>query len=425
MPQVDFGKITLLTGANSTGKSSLMYGVLGVLQGNSYPYTFSVNGRYVNMGNFLEMVSNHDENKVMAISHTFVDSKSNISYSIKTEWEKDNVGNPRFLSCECRCEYFYYLLKKGIDENLYLSIDYEPAKNPNSRKMQELLSSISEEDAELKNIVEFLKYSSEEVHIKEALFPVADGNWDEIDNKTKNSHLLLYREILSVLATYNKSINYISSYRQPAQRFYTEKKASQEKIEPSGEGFINELLTWRDSDKDKFDTFVQSMRSIGILADVVPARTGEGQFKVNIRAHENDKEVNLSDAGFGISQFVPVVIGDVELGKDSTLYVSQPEVHLHPKAQANFGDYLVRQTKQDKRYVIETHSEYLLNRLRLAIVKGELLEDDVKTYYISQENGKTKLSAISFNKRGQITGAPQDFFDTYMIDVMDIAMNAE
>lgn len=106
-------------------------------------------------------------------------------------------------------------------------------------------------------------------------------------------------------------------------------------------------------------------------------------------------------------------------------YIYQPEVHLHPKAQAKFGDYLVGQMKQGKRYMIESHSEYLMNRLRLAIVKGIIPEDDVKVYHMSQENGKTKIYNVRFTKNGQIKGAPQDFFDTYMIDVMDIAMNAE
>lgn len=425
LPQVEFGKITLLTGANSTGKSSLMYGILGALQGNNYPYAFSVNGRYVEMGNFLEMVNNHDGNKIISISQTFVDSKFDISYSIITEWKNDGVGNPLFMSFECSCVYFYSLFRREINGDVFLSLDYDPAKNPNSIKLQELLSTINQEDTDLKEIIEFLKYSSEEIHIENIRIAENDGELNWGDDKIKYLYLLVYREITTLLSAYNKNINYISSFRQPAQRIYAEKNGEKEKIASNGEGFINELLTWKDSGKDKFTSFVQAMRSIGVLADVVPTRMGDGQFKVNIRVHDNDKEVNLSDAGFGISQFMPIIIGDVELGNDSTLYISQPEVHLHPKAQANFGDYLVGQTKQNKRYVIETHSEYLLNRLRLAIVKGELPEEDIKVYYISQENGETKLYAISFNKKGQITGAPQDFFDTYMIDVMDIAMNAE
>lgn len=72
---------------------------------------------------------------------------------------------------------------------------------------------------------------------------------------------------------------------------------------------------------------------------------------------------------------------------------------------------------------METHSEYLMNRLRLSIVRGTIAEDDVKVYYMRQEGGKTHIHKVKFKKNGQVEGAPQDFFDTYMIDVMDIAMS--
>ena len=86
--------------------------------------------------------------------------------------------------------------------------------------------------------------------------------------------------------------------------------------------------------------------------EVEPKRLGAGQFKIGGKVHENDEVANLWDVGFGISQTMPVIIADVELGKESTLYVSQPEVHLHPRAQANLGDYLIKQTKNGKRYVV-------------------------------------------------------------------------
>lgn len=197
------------------------------------------------------------------------------------------------------------------------------------------------------------------------------------------------------------------------------------KIAPTGEGFINELLKWKDTSHDKFAQFVEAMKSIELLNDVEPVRLGSGQFKVDVKIHEDDKVANLWDVGFGISQTMPIIIGDIELGNDSTLYISQPEVHLHPSAQAKFGDYLVQQINKGKRYVIESHSEYLMNRLRLSIVQGLIAEEDVNVYYMRQKGSKTHIHKVKFKKNGQIEGAPQDFFDTYMIDVMDIAMKAQ
>ena len=57
---IDFGRLTLLTGANSSGKSSIIYSVLGSLQSGEFPFQFSTNGKYVNMGDFKEIVHDHN-----------------------------------------------------------------------------------------------------------------------------------------------------------------------------------------------------------------------------------------------------------------------------------------------------------------------------------------------------------------------------
>jgi predicted ATPase len=134
---------------------------------------------------------------------------------------------------------------------------------------------------------------------------------------------------------------------------------------------------------------------------------------------------SLSDVGFGISQFLPIIVADLQLPDTSTLFVAQPEIHLHPSVQSSFGDYLANQINTtNKNYVIETHSEYLLNKIRLAIVKGELNEEDVNVGFTDNDDNENVVHKISFTPRGQILNAPKNFFKTYMMDVMEIAINA-
>src|SRR5213075_2464533 len=93
----------------------------------------------------------------------------------------------------------------------------------------------------------------------------------------------------------------------------------------------------------------------------------------------------LPDVGFGVSQFLPLLVADLQLGKHSTFMTSQPEIHLHPRIQAEYVNHLVQSAKSnDKRYVIETHSEYLLNRFRLLITKGKIKPEDVAVYYLTR-----------------------------------------
>lgn len=415
------GKLTLLTGANSTGKSSLMYGVLGMLQSKKFPLALSPNGGYVQMGNFLEMVFKHDPNKKIGIGFTLVDSDLNESLAVDTVWRNNKVGNPYLENCELTSNY-YHLSIKSQETGHILNLDIEPEKSAKKIDMEDLLRYASTKTPTDATLVEYLKYATKETHIKDYTL---DSFSDETKAEIKFPLSYIMQETQSFIRKYNEGVNYISSYRQPAQRIYTEEPMPQGKIATSGEGFINELLKWKDDRQDKFSEFVKGMKSIGLLSEIEPSRLGAGQFKISVKVHDGDDMANLGDVGFGISQMMPVIIGDVELGKGSTLYVSQPEVHLHPSAQAKFGDYIVRQMNEGKRYVIESHSEYLMNRLRLSIVKGVIHEEDVKVYYMSQANGNTKIFDIKFKASGQIEGAPQDFFDTYMIDVMDIAMSAQ
>ena len=418
---LEFGKLTLLTGANSTGKSSLMYGMLGVFQSKKFPLEFSPNGIYVQMGNFMEMVFKHDSTSKIGLSFTLVDSETDEQLKIESQWMSNQAGNPMISFSECTGSYYYFKQKVTKDGELLVDVDIDPSKNRQRKKFEELLEYANSHLAPKDSIIEVLKYATEKIHLENLVVSdLSSGNMEK-----KYPLFFAMREATSFIERYNAKVNYISSYRQPAQRIYTEEPVTSGKIATSGEGFINELLTWKDNSHDKFDEFVEGIKSIGLLSEVEPSRLGSGQFKIGVKVHEDDELANLSDVGFGISQTMPIIIADVELGKGSTLYVSQPEVHLHPRAQAKFGDYLVKQMLKGKRYVIESHSEYLMNRLRLSVVRGDIQEEDIKVYYMSQGEGKTTIHTVKFKKNGQIEGAPQDFFDTYMIDVMDIAMSAQ
>lgn len=417
-----FGKLTLLTGANSTGKSSLMYGILGVLQSKNFPLELSPNGGYVQMGNFLEMVFRHDSKKKVGINFTLVDSDNANRLEIATSWVSNSVGNPQLKNYECSSGYYHLRLEIGADGRRHMDLDVMPDENPQKGEVNELLDYANMNAPQKGNLIEYLKFATKETHVHDYVWD--DAHMDNIPT-VKYPFAFVMQEVMNLIQKYNQGVNYISSYRQPAQRIYTEEPVTSGKIATSGEGFINELLKWKDERHDKFSEFVEGMKSIGLLNEVEPSRLGSGQFKIGVKVHEGDELANLGDVGFGISQTMPIIIGDVELGEGSTLYVSQPEVHLHPRAQAKFGDYLAKQMNEGKRYVIESHSEYLMNRLRLSIVRGTIKEDDVKVYYMSQKEGRTCIDEIKFKKSGQIEGAPQDFFDTYMIDVMDIAMSAQ
>jgi predicted ATPase len=192
-----------------------------------------------------------------------------------------------------------------------------------------------------------------------------------------------------------------------------------------GENTVDQVSEWESARSDKLRQLKDHLAELQLLTDIKTVRMRSGRFDVLVKPHRQGISASLVDVGFGISQFLPILVADVQLGRGSTLAVSQPEIHLHPSVQADLASYFAgRCDDEDKRYIIETHSEYLLNRLRLLIVQERLDPEDVSIVYLRNSSAGAQLFAIEFTKTGEILGAPEDFFKTYMLDVMSIAMEA-
>lgn len=434
--ELGLGKLTLLTGANSTGKSSLMYSVLGALQSPRFPYEYSANGRYVNMGNFSEMVFHHEKSLPIEIAFSLVENGA--TYDVETIWingeTNDQAALYKYSVHSTDFDFCISQNREGEDNDYYLSLDYRPKHDDAQRgfifdllldDLRQIADYYKSENQSEEFLKEILAGYDQRTTVENVLFKFdAKGGSCPDNPRASFAFSIVNRLVVDAIHHYQDKMNFISSYRLPAERIYLEESLENGKIQASGKGFVNQLLHWRENDRQYYETLKGVLRTMGVLYDIEPERIGGGQFRVGVTIHKSGPTALLSDVGFGISQLLPVIVGDIELGKESTLFAAQPEIHLHPNAQANYADYLVDQINNGKNYIIETHSEYILNRLRLAIVKGELKEDDIRVYYLSQEFDSTKIFPVQFTKNGQIMGAPNDFFETYMMDVMNIAMEA-
>jgi predicted ATPase len=219
--------------------------------------------------------------------------------------------------------------------------------------------------------------------------------------------------------------NYISSFRLHPDRTYYELTKTDLKVGKFGERYTDQIVLWETKNSEKYKELVEKLKEINLLYDIKTKRLEGGRYELLVKPQKNGKFCSLADVGFGISQFLPILVADLQLDDNSFLFVSQPEIHLHPSVQANFADYIINQIKTSKKsYIIETHSEYLINRLRLGIVKEEIKQDDIKSYYFRNDGKNVESFPLLLTIEGQIINAPEDFFKTYMIDIMDIAINS-
>jgi len=157
------------------------------------------------------------------------------------------------------------------------------------------------------------------------------------------------------------------------------------------------------------------------LATDLSAEVELGEFlKLMVRPAGRLFPDTIADVGFGVSQVLPLLVADAALPAGGVLLVNQPEIHLHPSSQALLANYFAERIDR-RQYILETHSEYLINRLRLLVANGTLSEDDVKIYYCG--GGAAGVQEVRVRKTGVLEGMPKDFFTTYSSDTFKLAMS--
>ncbi|GAH93915.1 unnamed protein product, partial [marine sediment metagenome] len=107
-------------------------------------------------------------------------------------------------------------------------------------------------------------------------------------------------------------------------------------------------------------------------------------IKVMVDLLDKNENVSIQDVGFGISQILPVFIESLRMKQDHTLILEQPEIHLHPNMQSKLADFLLSMAMSKKQFIIETHSEHLINRLCLRIAQDATnkLKDKISIVFV-------------------------------------------
>ena len=152
-----------------------------------------------------------------------------------------------------------------------------------------------------------------------------------------------------------------------------------------------------------------------------PLQSAPQMPRIRITDTRSRTEVGPKDIGMGVAQALPIVVGALDF-RSLFLAVEQPELHLHPAAQARLGDLLVTQAKQERLFLIETHSETLMLRIcrRIRETKRqktprkelEITKDDVALLYVSTGENGTSISEIRLNDEGKFADpVPGGFFE--------------
>lgn len=140
---------------------------------------------------------------------------------------------------------------------------------------------------------------------------------------------------------------------------------------------------------------------------------GKVGHELKITTDIQDMEQDLTHVGVGVSQILPILVMCFLAGMGDSIILEQPELHLHPKVQTRLADFFVSMNVLGKQCILETHSEYLINRLRYLVAKtsDEKISQDTMIYFVEKEEGHSIYRNITINKYGVIDDWPKGFFD--------------
>ena len=131
------------------------------------------------------------------------------------------------------------------------------------------------------------------------------------------------------------------------------------------------------------------------------------QLEVKVRGPNS----NIVDVGYGISQILPILVNILDppafYPHRPTFLLQQPEVHLHPRAQAELSSLLITSANNSNRsFIVETHSDYMIDRARIEIRKGNISPENVSLIYFEPKGNIVNVHNIGFDKMGNMENVP-------------------
>lgn len=377
--EFEFSKLNLLTGVNGRGKSTLLQAMLVIGQSDdifSRKKKISLNSKYVSLGNF-EDVKN---------SETLMSAKVKISFSFE----------------------------KLIDEAIIVFSEND--KDSMSAQVESAVVSPQSNSG-------FDKMSSEFERVKKDFAGILPGvDTEGLIGLIEN---LFYGTI--------SEIHYVSADRLGPVK-YVDKSSLIDftYVGPKGEATINILAN------DDLP-LVSDLLYLGNDAKSVIQQTQEwlsyilDGAKIVVKGKEKDSSVlymlmnnrktpynyKPTNVGFGYSYILPIIVSGLIARPGQILIVENPEAHLHPRAQSRITDFFAKVASTGVQVFIESHSEHILNGLRVNSLNPEipLKHSDLTVHYFNEDFESEKLVS---DEMGKIDNWPEGFFDQQEIDLAEI-----
>lgn len=427
--------LTVLFGTNSSGKSSLEQFFLMLRQtveSSDRKLVLHPGDREsaVNLGSFEEMIYRRDKTARLGFDFEWILPRPLNVKDPKTAktWTGDRVGFECQLGLQngkltqLGVDRFAYRLRKGGTEVLNVKIEGTEGSKAEYKLSAEPYTLVRVTGRQWQLGVPSRFYG----------FPEQVGAYYQNADFVQDLSLALEKML--------RSVCYLGPLRSRGERLYQWAGGEPENVGFSGEQSVSAMLAAKERSlntrhgkhKRPFQKLIaEQLRQLGLIDsfDVKQISANRKEYEVKIKTPGAPDWVDLPDVGFGVSQVLPVVVQCFYAPAGSILFIEQPELHLHPSAQANLADLFIDALSSCEdgaprgiQLIVETHSEHFLNRLQRRIAENDptrpIKSKDIACYFAKTTGQESSLEALQMDLFGNIQNWPPNFFGDSMGDLM-------
>lgn len=177
------------------------------------------------------------------------------------------------------------------------------------------------------------------------------------------------------------------------------------------------IQDWQTSRDPRLGRLNKQLENLGLTWKVMAERKDETQVELKVGRLPHGLQggahdlVSIADVGFGVSQALPVLVALLAAEPGQLVYVEQPEIHLHPSAQRALASVLAEAAGKGVIVIVETHSALLLRAIQTLVAKDELPPELIKLHWFQRDNksGRTSIASADLDESGAFGDWPEDF----------------
>ena len=421
--------LTVIFGANSSGKSSLGHLLLALKQtalstDRKRALHLGDDGTLIDLGTFADCLHGHDLTNSLEFE---------LSWNLPKMLEVRDPLQPtqRYQGDRLGLDVSLVAGKSGQPE--VTSLQYNLANTEAVVLDVEYLRGESRKFSLKSKRYKFVKEVGRKWPLEEPekFYRVSDVSMARFQNAGFLTDFALATEIML------GSLSYLGPLRKHPQRTYQWSGDTPEGVGQMGENAIAAILAAENEGRklnrgykrplQSFAEFIAGwLKDLGVIHSFIvkPVAEGRKEYEVLVKTHAEAPEVKITDVGFGVSQVLPVLVQAFYCPPNSTIWMEQPEIHLHPQVQAELADVFISATHSSEngkarnvQLIVESHSEHFLNRLQRRIAEGGITPDDVAIYFCKRVGSATELEPLEVNLYGDIENWPENFFGDEMADL--------